>query len=346
MSAMAARGETTEGLEVRAWRPEEPAELAAFAHSLAGRAPRFRPRTEAQWDWAFRRNPAGTRLFLARRAGRVVAAFGALPVRVRSFGEPRTFDALLDAGLASGEPEASWLACAEAFAAAHGGPQDDMLHFGWPEGRERELWKQALGHELVQVSALHVAGLGAGRLRTGLLRTGKGALPAGVEEVERFGPAADALYAACAPQWGSSAVRDGAFLDWRFAENPFHRYRLLVARGADGLRGLAVLRSASELDPGLHPGLGLLMELLVRPGDEPAALGLVEGAVALARGAGDTALGAALPEWSPWSAWLQARGFLHHPSEHLLHARGSIPRFDMLYLREHWWTTLADALLL
>lgn len=324
---------TSEGLEVRAWRREEPAELAAFAHGLAGQAPRFRPTSAAAWDWAFRHNPAGTRLFLGRRAGRVVAAFGALPLRVRAFGEARTFDALLDGGLAPGEPESSLLACAEAFVALHGGPQqEDMLHYGWPTGRERTFLKQHLGHELVQASALLLRALDGGP------RT----LPAGLEEVAHFGAAADALYLACAPAWGTSTVRDAAFLDWRFAANPFRSYHPLVVRGADGLRGLAVWRSAPEL----HPGLGLLMEWLVRPDDHEAAELLLAGAAAAARAAGDVALGAAVPEWSPWSLFLQERGFLHHPSEHLLHARGSLSRFDMLYLREHWWTTPADALLL
>lgn len=334
-----AAGDASE-LEIVAWQPGDEEQPAVFAFSSGERAPLFRPRDERQWDWAFRRNPAGTRLFLARRAGRVVAAFGALPVRVRAFGEPRTFDFLFDllsdASLAPGEREETWCACAQAFVAAHGGPQDDMLHYGWPAGRERELSKSELGHELLCASALLVQPLGPGATT----------LPRGVEELTgeraRLGSEADALYAACAPQWGVSVVRDAAFLNWRFVEQPFFRYRLFVLRSQHGLRGFAAYR----LGPELHPGLGLLMDLLVLPGDEAAAELLLAAAAAAARADGAAALAAALPEWSPWALFLQERGFLHHPSEHLLLVRGSLPRFDMLYLRDHWWRTLADTLVL
>src|SRR6185295_15896887 len=106
------------------------------------------------------------------------------------------------------------------------------------------------------------------------------------------------------------------------------------------LRGYAVQRTGTELGP----RLALLLDWLVLPGDAEAAEGLLAAVLAGARADGAAALAAAVPEWSPWSLWFQERGFLHHPSEHVLVVRGALPRFDMLWLRDNWWTTLCDAL--
>jgi len=320
-------------LELGPWRSEEPPALEAFERQPRERDGPFRPRHAAHWDWAFRRNPAGTRLFLARRGGRVVARYGALPVRTRVLGETRTFANLIDSAVWPGEPEnEAWLALAQAFLAAHGGGDGDLVHYGWPDEPDLALGKLHLEHELLRATSLLARDPGAGPL----------GLPDGVEELARFGPQADVLYACCATHWHASAIRDAAFLNWRFAEHPARRFRLLGVRGGDVLRGYAVY----HFDPELCSGSGLLMDWLVLPGDEQASERLLEGVLACARADRAAGLAASFPEWSPWSLYFQERGFLHHPSEYLEVVRSSVPRFDMLWLRDNWWTTLADALIL
>ena len=49
------------------------------------------------------------------------------------------------------------------------------------------------------------------------------------------------------------------------------------------------------------------------------------------------------PEWSPWFAHFQERGFLVHPTDYALVARNFDPRFDVHWLREHWWYQLSDS---
>lgn len=328
---MSAPASTPGGLELCAWRNDEPVALEAFEPEPGERAAPFRPRDEAHWDWAFRRNPAGTRLYLARRAGRVVARYGALPVRTRVLGETRTFAQLLDAMARPGEEEAL-LALARRFVELHGGPEGDLVHYGWPDERDLAFGKRHLEHELLRVACLLARAPGPG----------PSALPDGVAELARFGPEADVLYACCATHWHASAVRDAAFLNWRFAEHPGRRYRQLGVRGGSQLRGYAVYR----FDPGLAAGPGLLLDWLVLPGDEEASERLLAAVLACARADGAGRLAASFPEWSPWSLYFQERGFLHQPSEHLQVVRSSVPRFDMLWLRDNWWGTLADALIL
>jgi len=317
-------------LEIRAWQPGDAPAPAAFPPtSLAGR-PLLAPMDERVWRWAFAENPAGTRLFLAHRDGRVVARYGALPVRTRVLGETRTFACLLDGWTSEGEE--TLRATAEAFLAAHGGPEGDLVHYGWPDAEGLVLAQAHLGHELLRTGTLLVRALGAG----------PSAPPAPVHARERFGPEADELYACCATHWNASAIRDAAFLNWRFLAAPARRYRVLAYQSGATLRGYAVVGGGAELDP----RLALLVDWLVLPGDDEASAALLEGALAAARAAGAAALGTALPEWSPWAQHFQAQGFRHHATPHLATVRASVPRFDMLWLRDAWWSTLADALAL
>src|SRR5262245_8241188 len=161
-SRMSAPERNRAELELVPWHPGDPPALEALGQEARGR---FLPRSAAQWDWAFRRNPAGTRLWLARRGGRIVARYGALPVRTRVMGETRTFANLIDGAAWAGEPEGdAWLALAQAFLAAHGGPDGDLVHYGWPDERELSLGKAHLEHELLRVTCFLAREPGSGPL--------------------------------------------------------------------------------------------------------------------------------------------------------------------------------------
>jgi hypothetical protein len=321
-------------LDIRAWSPLEPDGAEAF-EPLAGEPDPLRLHDETHLDWALRRNPAGARVVLARRGGRVVARCVALAVRTRLDAETRLFAQLLELGARADEDPEVRLATARSLLEPGGDPGAGagvLVHYGWPEERDQGAWKGALGFELLRASALLLREAGPGSR----------ALPPGVEEPARLGSEVDVLYSACASHWRASAVRDAAFLNWRFVENPRHRYRLLAVRGGEVLRGLAVYRSGTDLGA----RLGLLLDWLVLPGDEEASERLLAAASACARADGAGVLAASFPEWSPWALYFQERGFSHHPSEHLQLVHSALARLDMLFLRDHWWTTLADTLLL
>ena len=110
-------------------------------------------------------------------------------------------------------------------------------------------------------------------------------------------------------------------------------------RDAEGvLRGYAVYKFGDWV----LPNMGLVVDWLV-PYDEPEVAELLLRAVQ-ARAAADGAAVAAtiFPEWAPWFAWIQERGFLVHPSHYFMVARNFERRYDMLWLRDHWWYQLAD----
>jgi len=66
--------------------------------------------------------------------------------------------------------------------------------------------------------------------------------PIRLVEVERFGASADEVWRDCARHYPVLVRRDRAYLNWRFADDPVHRYRLFeVRRGAYPV-GIAVLR--------------------------------------------------------------------------------------------------------
>jgi hypothetical protein len=51
---------------------------------------------------------------------------------------------------------------------------------------------------------------------------------------------------------------------------------------------------------------------------------------------------ALFPEWSPWFERFQEHGWRVHPTNYFMVARNFIPRYDMLWLRDHGWYQLAD----
>jgi hypothetical protein len=71
-----------------------------------------------------------------------------------------------------------------------------------------------------------------------LLRTD----PIGLAEVQRFSAAADEVWSTSASHYPVLVRRDRAYLNWRFADDPFHRYRLFEVRRVADAVGIAVLR--------------------------------------------------------------------------------------------------------
>jgi len=129
-----------------------------------------------------------------------------------------------------------------------------------------------------------------------------------VVELDSFDVWADELWDEISPLLGTCAVRDAAFLQWRFAESPF-RYTLYgLDRGA-GPSGFAVL--------GCRPWRGGkvadLMELIVRSEDRSGADLLVAKAVLDAWSMGAIALRAIVSPRHPHRGAFLKAGFLPVP---------------------------------
>jgi len=77
--------------DIRPFRPgDEEGILATFNAVFGENDPSFVPRTRAEWDWAFARNPAGRRIWVAECEGVIAAQCAALPYRV--YGGMRFFE--------------------------------------------------------------------------------------------------------------------------------------------------------------------------------------------------------------------------------------------------------------
>ena len=77
-------------------------------------------------------------------------------------------------------------------------------------------------------------------------------------------------------------------------------------------------------------------------GADDAAAALLSAVAAEVRAAGLDALVLWCPEWSPWCADFQERGFRVQPTDYLTTARSWARRYDLVWLRDHWWYQLGD----
>ena len=320
--------------EIRPYRPgDEHGILDTFNVVFGDEDPEFEPRTMAEWEWAFARNPAGRRIWVAEHEGTIVAQCAALPFRVRLDGETSSITQGVDSMV---HPEhrrglrrpGLFVATAKPFFREFRGPGKDALHYGWPVEPAWRIGKTFLGYEIVRTQTIHFRPPGPGPTEP----------PAGVVRLERFEESVIDLYERCQAGWGLSVIRDADYLNWRFLENPRFRYHVLAVPGDAGLRGYAVFRKADSP----LPESGLLMEWLV-PEDDPEAAELLRDAV-LAQARADAAhtVLTVFPDWSSWFHRFQDWGWNVYASDYLLIGIVQNPRYDTWWLRKHWWYQLGE----
>lgn len=347
------------GYSIRPYEPgDETSLLEAYNLVFAEGNPDYVPRTMAEWRWAFLENPAGTRVMVAVKDESVVAQNACLPVRVWIGGEERLFGQGVDsfchpAHRAGLRRPGLWVKTVWDFIDEYGGSDKDLLHYGWPIWSAWRIGKTFLQYEVVRTQNLLVkqldepardtAALDAYLSELGLERFVIGA--GATADAARFDEQARWLWDRLAADWGVSAIRDDAFLNWRLAGHPRHTYTVLASRNPDGiLWGYAVYRHGDWL----QKDMGLLVDWLApSPAHSDADHGerLHAGLLALAASeAGGLAatLTGIFPDWSPEFTRFQERGWRVHPSEYFMIGRSYHRRYDMLWLRGNWWYTLID----
>ena len=324
---------------IRPYRPgDEAGILATFNLVFGADDPSFVPRTIAEWRWAFDRNPAGRRVWVAEKDGVIAAQCAALPFRVRIDGREAFFTQGVDSMVHPAHRQGLrrpglFVATARPFFEAFSGRGEaesgkDLLHYGWPVEPAWRIGKTFLGYEIVRTQLVLYAAPGSGARET----------PPEVERLSHFGPEVLALYERCAAGWGASTIRDARYLNWRFAEHPRFRYHLLAVRDGAALRGYAVFRRADVP----RKGSGLVVDWLVPEDDVEAGTLLREAVLAQARADEAEAVVAVFPDVSSWFHVFQDWGFRAYPSDYLLIGIVQNPRYDTWWLREHWWYQLAE----
>ena len=328
-----------DGYEIRALRPgDELSLLETFNRVFGADDPDFEPRTLEHWRWAFERNPAGQRVFIALHGGEVVAQYAALPLRMWVNGEQRIFAQIVDsmvhpAHRARSQRPGLFVETARAFFDCFGGAQKDLVHFGWPNARALRLGERELQYGTVRTQLALVL-----EPDTAALAVQASKLEA--VELHSFDQQAKWLWDRCADSQRVSAIRDAAYWNWRFVEHPRQRYTLHGVRDAAGiLRGVCISRRASFA----RAQLWCIADWLVPPEEAAVGEALLAATARAARAQGARPIAAIVPEWSPWFSWFQARGFLAHPTGYRTIARSFHPRTSLDWLRWNWWYQLGDS---
>ncbi len=323
--------------EIREFRGEDLPSLLETFEVCFGRPGSDRPaRTIAEWKYTYEANPAGWRIWVALTEGKVVAQYAARPYRAWMDGRVRTFAEIVDSmvhpdhrmGL---KAPGLFVQTALPFFDAYGGPHEpkDVVHYGWPIENAFRIGKLFLHYHMYRTQTALAREPGPGSVE----------LPPEVEEIERFDHDVDPLYDRCKVGWGTSTIRDPAFLNWRFVDNPKHAYTLYAVRGGGSLLGYAVYRAGDWI----VPDMGLVADFLVPPDEREVAEALQQAMLARARADRVKVVGLFLPEWSSWFERFQEWGFLVWPTPYNMVGRTFDPNYSLFWLRDHWWFTLADS---
>jgi len=311
------------GFSVRPARPEDEPRQAFIFNTC------FRKEKDARtFRWKYRDNPHGQAIsrVACDAEGTVVGGYSYVPRRFRRDGRPVVLMQASDAmtlpewqgqGIFTGLDD---LVCAEAgrqgvsWAFAYSGriSLKGFLRNGWrlighaPAYRLRFRSRRSLaragraGTLLAPLAPALDVFLGA-RARRRLVLAGRAVE---VERLERFDGSADELFEACAPAKGLVGVRDAAWLNWRYVDNPGGRQESFALRREGRLCGWLVAE--------FQEGNAFLVDHLARDEEARAALLLAFAAAARERGMEEAS--ALLFEHHPALPALAALGFARRRS--------------------------------
>jgi hypothetical protein len=309
---------------------DEGAILEAFRRSFALDPRTTPPCTEVEWQWAYRENPNGMRVWLALDQERVIAHYASRPVRTRIDGREVTFAQIVDSMLlpdrrTSLKSPGVFVHLAHAMLQHTCGPGGDQLVYGWPTRTAWRLGQRTLGYRHVRQEVALTLDPWPGGTQ----------LPAGIGPLEQIDARIERLYERCVPYLPASTVRDRAYLSWRVLRRPGRPYRMLAATTAGGgIGGWLVYRLS---DWPVARSL-LLCDWLVPDPDRDTGAALLEGLLARARAELARTVIALVPGWSPWHGRFRRRGFTEHETDyHLVTGRYNAPEFSADWVRDHWW---------
>lgn len=250
--------------ELREFRPgDEHGILALFNRVFAIGNPDFVPRSLRHWRWEFEENPERHPTLVAEARGAIVGTFTAIPTRFRFddglFRLGQAVDTVVAPEFrASLRKRSLYLELSHAWYARFGRRDDVRFLWGLPNPQAFRIGTRRSGYEPVRCpvleSALPVAAAAAWREES-----------IAVEEIARFGRELDALDAALARKDVVAGVRDARGFNWRFADCPSTRYRLLRAESAGGApRGFLVHGLSWH---GFRKDIVPIVDWVIAPGD-------------------------------------------------------------------------------
>jgi hypothetical protein len=190
-------------------------------------------RSESVWLWKFFRNPAGSFSYLCEADGRVIAHCGGTPVRFRAYAKPvvalQSVDFMSSASYAGGAGGGGvFVRMVRAFFEDFCGSAKIPVVYGFPGERHRLLGERLLGYRPVERVVEF--------------------------EIEPAGSplAADPLQNSDCSLFDQTiavgAVRDAAYLRWRYLDHPLYRYHVVRLKSGWSLRAsaAAIVRETEE----------------------------------------------------------------------------------------------------
>jgi hypothetical protein len=297
-------------------------------------------RSLAHWRWKFQENPAGRCLRVAETpAGELVGQYAGLPVSV-AWGErtlvfTQIIDVMVDPRFRLGlKRPGLFSALANRFIADYGGPDKISGGYGFPTPDHLRIGQRVAGYIPVHPVVGLVRELGRDRVDRAAGNAGR----VRIQEIARFGAEADGLWERLRPDLVVAAVRDARYLNWRYADCPDVRYRLVVAfdRATGAASGLAVLRLGVRDRP-----VCALVEFLVSGRD--AAASLLAHCEGSARDVGMERLEAWFPPSSGQARWFREAGFREEPTIYQLVALPTNPQVRLDWGKDRWYYTMGDS---
>lgn len=320
----------------RPYRPGDETEIVAlFNEIFSENNPIFEPRTLEHWRWQFEQNPAGQRILLGvDTEGRIVGQFCSRPAWANVRGEKMLCSEAVDSLVAKPyrkglRKRGLFVSLAEEFIETHGREDLDVFMYGCPNELAFPIGTRLLHYRPV-FAPLPI-----------LERPPRGdaQVPRAVVEVERFGPELDRLWERLLTTHTFGLWRDSTYWNWRYADCPSVRYRMLSVPGPDGeLRGAAVV-----CERWLDEEVLTIVDWLVPRDDEESAQALLDAADGLAAASNLSPVQAWFHPEQPEAQWLRARGFEPRDTFFNLCIRLYHPDLTLRWIKPEWYFTMGDS---
>src|SRR5574337_1850587 len=326
---------------IRPYRSGDEREILALFNRVFGAE-----RTLQHWYWEYRDNPVGEiHIYLAvTDSGRIVGQYAGLPVLFHWDGRTlqlvQILDVVVDPAFRSGLKKPGLFV---KLAGRYIGDYPGAGGFGFPPILPLRIGRQVGYIEFHRVEQLKQS-LVQPPARSRSIASWQWI----VEEVPAFDARANRLWARCRPELPVAAIRDARYLNWRYAQHPEVRYRLLVVRRrfSDEWAGLAVLRlggGKATAFLGQGESAACLVDWLAPLGERwPTELLLTQ----VHRTAQENGMSDLYAWFRPGSAhWnlLIERGFRPEPTPMHFTAHRCIDDISLEWARDRWYYTMGDS---
>ncbi len=327
---------------------------------------------EDEWQWRNVRNPCGPTLTqVAEKEGRIVGHLSGVPTDLK-IGDSRRkafliVDSVVDPAWrgrgihAALTIEMSNRFCEQADGLGFGLPNNQayapMLKLGIPRVLTMPVFMKVLDWRNVLRSKIRspFAASALGNIANTFRRRRRPLELGGIEleEIYHFGTPADQLWQRIASHFNISAIRNAAFLNWRYFQRPSLPYRVFSASCHGQWIGYVVVRMLHKWDI----RLGTLVDLVFDPAEPDAGALLAERAQSVLKEDGADAIWGLFAAPRIYEQTLRGRGFFKtvqkgHPRPFhvvidlvsLEHRRPDLAARDHPMLRQgdNWFLSLGD----